>query len=83
MFSLICVWKNGWVNNREAGDLRRHRDNYDVNVVVMGFYIFATVPLGELNPTLGADFWIKRQTMPSPDIKMAQFLYLITANPKY
>ena len=23
MFSLICVWINGWVNNREAGDLRR------------------------------------------------------------
>ena len=25
MFSLICAWINGWVNNREAGDLRRHR----------------------------------------------------------
>ena len=25
MFSLICVWINGWVNSREAGDLRRHR----------------------------------------------------------
>ena len=24
MFSLICVWRNGWVNNRGAGDLRRH-----------------------------------------------------------
>ena len=23
MFSLICAWINGWVNNREAGDLRR------------------------------------------------------------
>ena len=23
MFSLICVWINGWVNNRVAGDLRR------------------------------------------------------------
>ena len=22
MFTLICVWINGWVNNREAGDLR-------------------------------------------------------------
>ena len=30
MFSLICVWINGWVNNREAGDLRRHRGHYDV-----------------------------------------------------
>ena len=30
MFSLISVWINGWVNNSEAGDLRRHRAHYDV-----------------------------------------------------
>ena len=30
MFSLICVWINGWVNNREAGDLRRYRAHYDI-----------------------------------------------------
>ena len=29
MFSLICAWINDWVNNREAGDLRRHRAHYD------------------------------------------------------
>ena len=23
MFSLICAWTNGWVNNRGSGDLRR------------------------------------------------------------
>ena len=34
MFSLICVWINGWVNNREAGDLRRHRGQYDVIVML-------------------------------------------------
>ena len=33
MFSLICIWINGWVNNREAGDLRRHRVHYDVTVM--------------------------------------------------
>ena len=33
MFSLMCVWINDWVNNREAGDLRRHRGHYDVNVM--------------------------------------------------
>ena len=26
---LICSWINGWVNNWEAGDLRRHRAHYD------------------------------------------------------
>ena len=34
MFSLICAWINDWVNNREAGDLRRHRAQY--YVIVMG-----------------------------------------------
>ena len=33
MFSLICVWINGWVNNREAGDLRRYCAHYDVTVM--------------------------------------------------
>ena len=35
MFSLICARINGWVNNREAGDLRRHRCHYDVIVMTM------------------------------------------------
>ena len=34
MYSLICAWINGWVNNREAGDLRRHRAHYDVTVIL-------------------------------------------------
>ena len=33
MFSLICAWTNGWANNRDAGDLRRHRAHYDVTVM--------------------------------------------------
>ena len=33
MFSLICTWTNGWVNNRSAGDLRRHRAHYDVTAM--------------------------------------------------
>ena len=32
-FSLICVWINGWVNNHEAGDLRRHRTHHSVIVM--------------------------------------------------
>ena len=33
MFSLICIWINGWVNNREAGDLGRYRVHYDITVM--------------------------------------------------
>ena len=31
---LICAWINGWVNNREVGDLRRHHTHYDVTVMM-------------------------------------------------
>ena len=33
MFPLICAWTNGWANNWDAGDLRRHRTHYDVTLV--------------------------------------------------
>ena len=43
MFSLICAWMNGWINNREAGDLRRHRVHHDV--VIMVFCIMSERPI--------------------------------------
>ena len=33
IFSLICIWINDWVNNREAGDLWRYPAHYDVSVM--------------------------------------------------
>ena len=32
-FSVICPWRNGWANHRDAGDLRRPRANFDVTVM--------------------------------------------------
>ena len=46
MFSLVCAWISGWVNNREADDLRRHRSHY--GVIVMGCSstsIFASITM--------------------------------------
>ena len=37
MLSLICAWINDWVNNRRAGDLRRHRTRHDVTVMGKAF----------------------------------------------
>ena len=34
LFSLICVWTNGWVNNRDAGDFRRNRAHYDLIIML-------------------------------------------------
>ena len=38
MFPLICAWINGWVNNREAEDLRHHRAHYNVSVMSSKVY---------------------------------------------
>ena len=35
------AWTNGWLSNRDAGDLRRHLAHYDV--IVMVKYCFTTV----------------------------------------
>ena len=33
--SVICTWINGWVNTREAGDLRCYLAHYDITVMVI------------------------------------------------
>ena len=33
MLPFIWAWTNDWVNNGDAGDLRRHRAHYDVTVM--------------------------------------------------
>ena len=44
MFSLICAWINGWINNGEAGDLRRHRSHYNVTVMLKKIYLCLSKP---------------------------------------
>ena len=34
VFSLICAWTNGWANNGDASNLRRHCAPYDVHVMI-------------------------------------------------
>ena len=51
-FSLICVWINGWVNNLEAGDLRRYRAHYDVTVMRLKIFIDFRSALLWLSPKL-------------------------------
>ena len=36
MFCLISTRMNGWVNNRESGNLRLHHAHYDVTVMTRG-----------------------------------------------
>ena len=37
MHSLICFWINGWVNNHEAGNLKRNRTHDDVTVMMLWY----------------------------------------------
>ena len=48
MFPLICVWINAWVNNREAGDLRRYHAHYDVTVMWYYASIHKTTSLTDI-----------------------------------
>ena len=35
IFSLICAWTDRWANNQNADELRRHRDHYNVTVMII------------------------------------------------
>ena len=56
IFSLICAWINCLVNNREAGDLRRHRAHYGVTLRalwVQGFVVNHAIQTVSVNK-----FWV-------------------------
>ena len=53
MFSFICVWINAWINNREAGDLRRHRTHYDVIVMNICNRLMHACPKCDWNVNIG------------------------------
>ena len=67
MFSLICARIINWVNNREAGDLRRHRDHYDVSVMVALYLQLTSLRMSNLE-------WIKWR-------HISVMASLITGNP--
>ena len=40
---LSAPWINGWVNNHEAGDFRRHHAHYDIIVMLHIHYVESLV----------------------------------------
>ena len=67
MFSLICDWIKGWVSNREAGDLKRHRAHY--GVVVMD------TPYDSLRPIFMSCIWFPVPQSKSHDILRQMLWY--------
>ena len=63
MFSLICAWINGGVNNSEAVDLRRDRAHYDVTVLEMMDTGSVWLPHSYYgNNLVNASWWKKRRS---------------------
>ena len=61
-FCFICTWVNGWINQRETGDLRHHRAHYDV-IVMNSRWIWYSWPgaRGVCKLTCGSN---KSETLP-------------------
>ena len=72
-----CAWINGWVNNREAGDLRRYRAHYDV--IVMYLWRLLGWPLTDhrmfalITPQEGSKGWVK-ETQKAESHQLKQYL---------
>ena len=64
MFSLICAWTNGRVNNRDTGDLRRHRAHYDVTVMEWCIVRYGTSGLWDLSQV----YWPNASKVPLDDV---------------
>ena len=60
IISLNC-WTKGWANNRDAGDLRRHRAHYDVTVMrkFRRRAFIQSIMLPYVNLTLMYNLWSK------------------------
>ena len=80
IFSLMCVWINSWVNNHEAGDLRRYRVHYDIIVMTMSYrldhswsYPFPkqdnVTNIWQLLPQVNFNFWLYLFAMKVIEIK--------------
>ena len=65
MFSLICAWTKGSGNNRDAGDLRRHRTHYVVTAMPWGWALMRTTVQYGLNPLRPTDGYMRQQNRSS------------------
>ena len=67
MFSLICFWINGWVNNREVGDLRHYRAHYDVILMLAPhrtLWLQGYIPLSQNETEIKVVAKLSHQLMP-------------------
>ena len=76
MFSLFCAWINGWVNNGEAGDLRRHLAHYDVIVMSLWWqrcYQQEDVALKDIHLTVILNSNLAKSCLPVSNLSKVSF----------
>ena len=61
---------NGWVNNGEAGDLRRHRAHYDVTVMELNSEIGQFETPDESFAQTTKHLWMKIQPLSEMEITL-------------
>ena len=90
MFSLICARINGWVNNREAGDLRRHQAHCDVIVMVQKcMFVYRGAPMDTNDQILPWIFQItaakqsKCESRTKHSVKWTHFRHILTINSQH
>ena len=54
---LSSTWINGWVNNGEAGDLRRHRAHYNVTVMRIQITKMVLTSIFDVTHDIDIDDW--------------------------
>ena len=79
IFSLICAWANGWANNRDVGDLRRHRNHYDVTVMLPKTYMLMAI-LYILQSVVVICHWLENTNVPSSPLTTAVTCHRLTPN---
>ena len=82
MFSLICARLIGWVNNRGAGNLRRHRAHYDV-IVMCGIQLSQVERRTNRErklPTVLVSILLQRYSTYGDQAKVADILQLTRSN---
>ena len=75
MLSLICVWTNAWVNNRDAGDLRRYHAHYDVIVMQVDTLVIVLYAAGSYNHPQTECIEFLHARSANPSLTLVQFAY--------
>ena len=63
LFSLICAWINGWVNNSEVSDFRRNHTHYDVIVMMCMAFLDVLYAQNERDLDASYCFWCISERM--------------------